>query len=74
MRIILYTIDCPKCKVLEKKLDKKGIEYEKVTNEEYLRELGLDTFPVIEFPNGTRYEFTDANDWINNYTSGDDFY
>ena len=26
----LYTIDCPKCKVLEMKLDQKNIEYEKL--------------------------------------------
>ena len=28
--IKLYTIDCPKCKVLEMKLDQKNIEYEKL--------------------------------------------
>ena len=27
--IVLYTVDCPKCKVLEKKLESNGIEFEK---------------------------------------------
>ena len=30
----LYTIDCPACRVLEKKLTLKGIPFEKIFDEE----------------------------------------
>ena len=45
---ILYSTGCPKCRVLEKKLDKAGITYELITNEKDILEIcnltGLDLF------------------------------
>lgn len=34
MTVILYTIDCPKCLILEKKLAEKGIEFKTVKDKE----------------------------------------
>ena len=38
--VTLYTINCPKCKVVEMKLDQKGIEYKKIDNEETVVKFG----------------------------------
>ena len=32
MKIVLYTIDCPRCKVLEKKLNSLNIDFKKCTD------------------------------------------
>ena len=60
----LYTIDCPACRVLEKKLDQKGIEYDKVTDEQIFNELEINVFPVLEFE-GTLYTFAEAVSMLN---------
>ena len=60
----LYTIDCPACRVLEKKLDQKGIEYEKVTDEQVFNELEINVFPVLEVE-GTLYTFAEAVSMLN---------
>ena len=42
MNIVLYSNDCPKCKILEKKLNEKGIKYE------ICRDVGLMPNKIIE--------------------------
>ena len=44
----LYTIDCPACRVLEKKLTLKGISFEKIFDEELFERLGYIDFPILE--------------------------
>lgn len=63
--IILYTIGCPKCKILEKKLHDKNIEYETVTNRDVMLEMELDSLPVLEV-DGNLMNFGDAVRWVNN--------
>lgn len=46
--VVLYTIDCPACKVLESKLQSKGIEYEKNTSEQAIKDLGFTTAPLLQ--------------------------
>lgn len=46
---ILYTLDCPKCKVLKKKLDDKGITYEINTDVEEMKELGIEAVPMFMY-------------------------
>lgn len=60
----LYTIDCPACRVLEKKLDQKGIEYEKITDEQVFNELEINVFPVLEVE-GVLYTFAEAVSMLN---------
>ena len=43
----LYTIHCPKCRVLETKLKQKNIEYEEISDEKKLLELGLSDMPML---------------------------
>lgn len=64
--IKLYTIDCPQCTVLEKKLKAKKIEFERVDDREVLTQEGLTKFPVLEV-DGRRMEMPEANVWVNFY-------
>lgn len=68
MDIILYgSAQCPRCKVLEMKLVRKGISYTKELNEEKILEKGLKSIPWLETEDGQLLDFKAANDWINNY-------
>ena len=62
--IILYTIDCPKCKVLIQKLNDKNIPYIICDDIDVMMNKGLTTVPVVE-KNGELMSFKEAIDWIN---------
>ena len=64
MSVILYTTHCPRCNVLEKKLQQKNISYEEVNDVEIMEEKGYLSVPVLEV-DGTSMDFKTANDWIN---------
>lgn len=67
MKIILYsTPTCPKCKVLEAKLQKKGYEVIREMDEEVLIGKGLKSVPFIQVDDGDLMDFGAANEWINN--------
>lgn len=63
--IILYSTGCPKCRVLEKKLNEKGISFEIENNIETLRKAGILTVPVLSI-DGQMYQFADAVSLVNN--------
>lgn len=67
--IILYSNGCPKCKVLEAKLNAKNIKFEKSDNFEKLLEQGKQSLPVLEVE-GNLLDFPVANSWVNNYVEG----
>lgn len=62
--IKLYTINCPKCKILETKLDQKNIKYEKITDMDTMKNLGIQTAPMLEVDNNL-LTFADAVKYIN---------
>lgn len=62
--LILYTIGCPKCNVLEKKLDSSGLAYKKITDIETMKEKGYTTLPILEI-NDIKHDFASAVKWIN---------
>ena len=62
--ITLYTIDCPKCKVLEKKLNNAGITYLTVKDKNEIMAKGMDLMPVLEVDD-VRMNFKQACDWVN---------
>lgn len=64
-KIYFYTIDCPACNVLEQKLIRKGVEFEKVNDLDTLREKGLEVFPVLEVEN-KMLSYSEAIKWVNN--------
>ena len=67
MSIILYTIDCPKCLILEKKLKAKNIEFLRVSDREMLTAKGFSNkpFPILEV-DGVEMGYKTAIEWVNN--------
>lgn len=63
--ITLYTTHCPKCKVLEKKLAQKNIEYVEVTDIAEMQKLGFKSAPILEV-DGKIMNQTDAIRWLMN--------
>lgn len=62
--VTLYTIDCPKCKILEKKLDNAGIEYATCKDKAVIKAKGMDLMPVLEVDD-KRMGFKEAVNWVN---------
>ena len=63
MHVVLYTIGCPKCDVLEKKLRDAGIKFEAVTQISVMARKGMNELPVLEV-DGERMSFAQAVSWI----------
>ena len=63
--IKLYSTHCPRCNVITKKLNAKGIEYEEITSIEEMKALGITSVPVLEV-DGKRMNFSEANKWVTN--------
>jgi len=64
--IILYTNDCPRCKILKGKLDDKQIQYEICDDLSVMADKFIRSVPVLEI-NGNLLDFARANTWVNNY-------
>lgn len=62
--VILYSTNCPKCQVLEKKLRDKGIEFRVETDVDVMIEKGYLMAPVLVV-DGKEYEFGEAVTWVN---------
>lgn len=66
MKVILYTTHCPKCLVLEKKLQSKNINYVENTDTDLMISKGFETTPMLEV-DGSVMDFKTANTWINEH-------
>jgi len=64
MQVILYSTDCPKCKVLKTKLDSKNIKYNIISDVDIIMSKGINTVPILEV-NGNMMDFKTAVDWVN---------
>lgn len=64
--IILYTTNCPKCQVLETKLNAKHIDYEKFTDVQAMLKKKIVSAPMLEV-DGKLMEFGEAVKWVNEY-------
>ena len=67
MSVVLYTIDCPKCLVLEKKLKNKDIVFLTVSDREMIAAKGFSdsSFPILVV-DGETMDYKTAISWINN--------
>jgi len=65
MSVVLYSTGCPKCRVLEKKLNTDEIEYSISDDINVLVEKGFQSAPVLDV-DGDFLEFKDAVNWIKN--------
>ncbi len=61
--VVLYSTGCPKCKILKRKLDEYGVEYETVSDVNAMLELGLSSAPALGV-DGELLEFKQAIDWV----------
>jgi hypothetical protein len=64
MDIILYSTHCPKCIVLEKKLNNANIDFTLVEDQDVMISKGFMSAPMLEV-DGKVMNFTEANNWIN---------
>ena len=69
MNVVLYSTNCPKCMVLEKKLELSGIDYQLVTDEDVMIEKGFMSAPVLEV-DGEAMDFGAAVRWANEVNNG----
>lgn len=63
--MILFSTNCPQCKVLEMKLEKKGIEFEICNDISELIEMGIKRAPILKLDSGEYLAFPDAIKYIN---------
>lgn len=61
--IILYSNHCPRCAVLEKKLNEANIEYTLETDMEVMLEKGFSSAPMLEVE-GDVMDFSQALKWL----------
>lgn len=64
MSILLYSTDCPKCKILKKKLNEKKISYTENNSVDEMIALGITQVPIINI-DGVFLDFIPAIEWIN---------
>ena len=63
MVTIYTTATCPKCKILKKKMDAKGIVYEECRDEEKMLDLGIMSVPVLSV-DGKLLDFSEGYKYI----------
>lgn len=63
--ITIYTTQtCPKCKILKKKLQEKGIEYKEFNDEDEMQRMGILSVPVMDV-DGEQLDFHAAIKYVN---------
>jgi hypothetical protein len=62
--ITLYTIHCPACNVLEKKLKNKNICFNIIDSEDILNDLGIESFPMMSINDGPLLNYKEAREWV----------
>lgn len=63
MRVVLYSNNCPRCKVLKTKLEQNNIGFEENNDVELMAQKGFMTVPILEV-DGVVYGFKEAVEWI----------
>ena len=63
--VIMYTTHCPQCKVLEKMLNDKKIEYTQITDIDIMKSKGIQSVPYLEIE-GELKNFKESMEWIRN--------
>lgn len=72
MEVTLYSTGCPKCKVLEQKLNENKLKYKVVSSVEEMLSKGFTNVPMIEIVDdkiNKTMGFADAFKWLNERTN-----
>ena len=64
MSVIMYSTNCPKCRVLDMKLKLKGIDHSVVTDVNEMVAKGMTSAPALEV-DGKLMDFGEAVKWLN---------
>lgn len=64
MEVILYSTHCPRCLVLEEKLEDADVEFSIVEDENAIKDKGFLSAPVLEV-DGECMDFSKAVKWVN---------
>ena len=64
MKVKLYTTHCPKCKILEERLNEKKVKYEVIDNIEELQKMNFKSVPNLEIA-GKIYNYLDSIRYLN---------
>lgn len=62
--ITLYSTHCPKCRILERKLQEKHIVYDEVNDVQVMVEKGMTEAPMLQI-DGVALNFSEAIAWLN---------
>lgn len=62
-KVICYSIGCPQCLILEKKLQQKNIDFELVSDKDVMTAKGFKSAPQLEV-DGKVMNFKQAIEWI----------
>lgn len=62
--IILYSTDCPRCKILKRKLEEKNIRYEERDDMDEMLSLGIMSVPYLKVGEKL-FDFREAILWAN---------
>lgn len=63
MNIVLFSNNCPRCKILKAKLEQSNIEFKENNDVELMTQKGFTTVPMLEV-DGVIYNFKEAVKWI----------
>lgn len=64
MNVTLYSTGCPKCRILETKLNQKNIGFNIDKDEDEMIKRGFQSLPMLEV-DGKLMDFGDAVRWVN---------
>lgn len=62
--IVVYSTGCPKCGILERKLNEKNISFTKCIDVDEMLALGIMSVPVLSV-DGDMMDFSKAVQWVN---------
>lgn len=63
MEVVMFSTHCPKCKVLQKKLDEVGVSYTENCDVDAMMELGIQQAPML-LVGDELMDFTRAIAWV----------
>lgn len=68
INIILYSTECPKCKILKQKLDEANITYIVCSDIEIIKNKGFRSVPMVEI-NNKIMNYLECINWIKEHNS-----
>lgn len=64
--VTLYSTGCPRCKILEQKLQQKNIDFNIESDMQTIIDMGFRAAPILKVDENF-YDFGGAIKWVNSY-------